>query len=515
MEHPRTDDDPWRPGWNPRRLATLTRPDPRYYRYVPDLSGYFVVAHYQTPDWRPGEGDPGSIRWLREEAPDLIVDGRLRVNREDVSGETSSCLAGGGGVGAIEGRVRAQEHQKSPSSAPPVARPFGGRPGWGGGESTCDQSYGVARDYPQHGRQGWQTGENKSQPHLHQRHRNLENREVQDQQSRFQHSMEQADSRKYAPLQHQQQRPTPQRHPSNESSDDPRRSWIWPETSEVASSGQQPDPRHMRISRDVLSEIHRFPMGYPQSPWGWPEDSDGSGVTEEESIEMREARRRHNAEIEKRAPHPKRYIRPSSPSAGNWGLRRDSRDGSTSSSNSSSAGFPMKMPQWPGAQERFAGSRDSPSYLHGARRISHESLEYTDSSGSGETHDQRRGNYVYGDFEERASGAGTWQSHCLENRFATLQVGRDEGHYVDNSAPRAAWDGHYRRREPVPFQPQSRNQPLFGNHCSSNSLPPWHQSFQKNGQIRNSWPQEDQRRQQPRMQQQQQLQAQRYPPSDF
>lgn len=63
------------------------------------------------------------------------------------------------------------------------------------------------------------------------------------------------------------------------------------------------------------------------------------------------------------------------------------------------------MPQWPSAQQ-YSGSRDSPSYLHGTQRISDESLDYTDSSGSGETLDQRRGDYVYGGFEERGNRRG-------------------------------------------------------------------------------------------------------------
>ncbi|TLD31552.1 hypothetical protein PspLS_01786 [Pyricularia sp. CBS 133598] len=425
MENPRTD-DPWRPGWDPRGLATLTRPDPRYYRYVPDLSGYFVVAHYQTPDWRPGEGDPGSIRWLREEAPELIVDGRLRVDRDEGGGETRSCLAGGGGGGAAGAGVRAQEQQKSPSSAPPVVRPFGGRPEWGGGESTHDQSCGLARDYTQNGRQGWQTGENKSLLPLQQRHQNLQRHGFQGQQLRLQTSIEQNNSKIYGPVQYQQQRPTSVRHPSNESSEELGRSWIWPETSEVASSGQQqPDPRHLRISQDILAKIHRLPMGHPQSPWGWPENSDGSGVTgvtEAESSETKEARRRHNAEIEKRAPHPQRYLHPSSPSTSTQGPLQDSRHGSTSSSNSSSSGFQMKMPQWPNAQQRCAGNRNSPSYLHGTRRISDESLGYTDSNSSVDAPEQRRGNYFYGGFEERGSG-------LVEMRAATMTtVRRHEQH---------------------------------------------------------------------------------------
>ncbi|TLS30459.1 hypothetical protein PpBr36_03839 [Pyricularia pennisetigena] len=473
MENHRKGDDPWRPGWDPRRLATLTRPDPRYYRYVPDLSGYFVVAHYQTPDWRPGEGDPGSIRWLREEAPELIVDGRLRVDREEVGGETRSCLAvTGGGRAAAAASVRAQAQQKSPSSAPPVSRPFGGRPEWGNGEAASYQSYGLARDYPQHGSEGWQTGEINSQPVLQQQqNQNLQDCGFQGHQS---HSIEQANSRTYGTLQQKQQRPTPERKPSNESSDDPRRSWIWPETSEVASSGQQLDPRHLRISRDVLAEIHQLPMGHPQSPWGWPENSDESGVTEAESIGMREARRRHNAEIEKRAPHPQRYIRPSSPSIGNQGPCRDSRHGSTSSSsNSSSSGFPMRVPQWPGAQERYAGSRDSPSYLHGTQRISDESQNYTDSSGSGDTLEHRRGNYVYGGFEEPDGGPGARKGPCLENQFATLQIGRDEGRYNDDCSTAQYHLG-------IIFHKEVNSQGIVGhqktsgaiNHeCSSNNNP--------------------------------------------
>lgn len=79
-------DNPWHPQWDPRYLPCLTRPDPRYYRYVPDLSCYFVVAHHQSADWQPGEGHPSSIRWLRNAAPELVApDGRLATPVDDVT----------------------------------------------------------------------------------------------------------------------------------------------------------------------------------------------------------------------------------------------------------------------------------------------------------------------------------------------------------------------------------------------------------------------------------------------
>ncbi|KAL8420732.1 hypothetical protein RB594_003509 [Gaeumannomyces avenae] len=119
-------DNPWHPQWDPRYLPCLTRPDPRYYRYVPDLSCYFVVAHHQSPDWQPGEGHPSSIRWLRNAAPELVsADGRLATPADDVTrGQPTSTAE----ASAIFGPPRPpREHRRvnvptCPPPGPPPAR---------------------------------------------------------------------------------------------------------------------------------------------------------------------------------------------------------------------------------------------------------------------------------------------------------------------------------------------------------------------------------------------------------
>ncbi|KAL8369616.1 hypothetical protein RB595_000106 [Gaeumannomyces hyphopodioides] len=119
-------DNPWHPQWDPRYLPCLTRPDPRYYRYVPDLSCYFVVAHHQSPDWQPGEGHPSSIRWLRNAAPELVAaDGRLATPADDVTrGQPASTAE----ASAIFGPPHPpREHRRAnappcPPPGPPPAR---------------------------------------------------------------------------------------------------------------------------------------------------------------------------------------------------------------------------------------------------------------------------------------------------------------------------------------------------------------------------------------------------------
>jgi hypothetical protein len=68
-----------------------------------------------------------------------------------------------------------------------------------------------------------------------------------------------------------------------------RGSWSWPETTDL-SAPEDYAPHQLRVDADVLARAQKLPVGHPDSPWGWPENSN-SPPSAAESAERQRAMR--------------------------------------------------------------------------------------------------------------------------------------------------------------------------------------------------------------------------------